>query len=109
MDVLREPRQWQPLVTRAAVAMEICTAMMNQPCQGKHLPDNIYFMIFHSRGNSEQKTKKMTRKGKNCEKRNSESQEIETETEGRDQTVSYRTINQSRCIKQHCEAIREGK
>ena len=39
----------QPLVTRAAVAMEISSAMLNQLCQGKHLPDNIYLMIFHSR------------------------------------------------------------
>lgn len=70
-------RQWQPLVTRAAVAMEISTAMMNQPCQGKHLPDNVYFMIFNSRGNN--KDKKMT-KG-DSERRNTEPQEIETETE----------------------------
>lgn len=41
--------------------------MMNQLCQGKQLPDSIYFMTFDSRGNN--KDRKMTRKGKS-EKRN---------------------------------------
>lgn len=59
-------RQWQPLVTRAAVAMEISTATMNQLCRGKHQPDNIYFTIFHSRVNN--KDKKMTKKRETARK-----------------------------------------
>ena len=50
----RISRQWLPLVTRAAVALEIATALMNQPGQGKHMPDNIYF-IFHYRGKKTRK------------------------------------------------------
>lgn len=51
----RMSRQWLPLVTRAAVALEISTAMINQPRQGKNMPDNIYFMVFESRGNNNEK------------------------------------------------------
>lgn len=84
------PDSGNPFVTRAAVAMEICSAMMNQPCQGKHLPDNIYFMIFHSRGNN--KDRKNDKEMEIVRKINSQ----EMETVGRDQTVSCPVINQSK-------------
>lgn len=73
-------RQWQPLVTSAAVAREMCTAMMNQPCQGKLLPGNTYFITFPCRGNNK---KRRQRRRSLWEKK----QEIESEAEGRDQTV----------------------
>lgn len=65
----RRGEERQPLVTvtRAVIAKEKATTMMNQLCQGKQLPDSIYFMTFDSRGNN--KDRKMTRKGKS-EKRN---------------------------------------
>lgn len=70
-------RQWQPLVTRVAVSMVTCTAMMNQPCQGKHLPDNIYFMPFHFRGNN--KDKKIQIRKRNFKKREKDSVEADTQ------------------------------
>lgn len=70
-------RQRQPLVTRVAVAMVTCTAMMNQPCQGKHLPDNIYFMPFHFRDNN--KDKKIKIRKRNFKKREKDSVEADTQ------------------------------